>query len=81
MDIKRTRNKRWEVDRIEQCALGRILIKDLTRLHKQRIGDRLTWTRIVYKDASPRSKLQRRKSMRLYEDHMFMARELTSKSL
>lgn len=81
MDIKRTRNKRWEVDRIEQCALGRILIKDLTRLHKQRIGDRLTWTRIVYKDTSPRSKLQRRKSMRLYEDHVFMARELTSKSL
>lgn len=57
MDIKRTRNKRWEVDRIEQCALGRILIKDLTRLHKQRIGDRLTWTRIVYKDTSPGSKL------------------------
>ena len=51
MGRKGAKNKRWtEIDRTEQFILGGVLVKDLRRLHKQRMEDRLGQTKVLYKD-------------------------------
>lgn len=57
MDMKSVRNKRWtEIDRTKQFILV-VLVKDLKRLHKHRLDDRLRWTRIVYSKGANKDKL------------------------
>lgn len=62
MGMKSVKNKGWtEIDRTEQFILGGVLVKDLRRLHKQRMDDRLRRTIEVYIDTPPGPGASRKK--------------------
>ena len=62
MGMKSAKNKRWtEIDRTKQFILGGVVVKDIRRLHKQRMDNRLRQTLVVYIDTPPGPGASRKK--------------------